>query len=86
MKKFHESIEESEALTKELQRQKNDLEDRIESIQQQHQVDMNRIIQASKLTEDEKNIYKQLIDEAEKLKIDKQGAILREQNLQAQIT
>lgn len=34
MKKFHESIEESEALTKELQRQKNDLEDRIESIQQ----------------------------------------------------
>lgn len=47
---------------------------------------MNRIIQASKLTEDEKNIYKQLIDEAEKLKIDKQGAILREQNLQAQIT
>lgn len=39
---------------------------------------MNRIIAASKMNEEEKKMYKQIIDEAEKLKSEKYAATLKE--------
>ncbi|EAR99002.1 hypothetical protein TTHERM_00849450 (macronuclear) [Tetrahymena thermophila SB210] len=85
IKKFHDRIDEQEQEIKDLQREKADLENRIDSLGIQHREDIDRIIQASKLSEEEKKLYKEMMEQNERMKKEVQMFSLKEQNLQAQV-